>query len=246
MGLGNILYLALWAWRGRQQGLDTWFLATHRLAPWVESFPRLQELALPQEQVALGDLRRSARDTFGQFGEDFTRNELRAFIQDVLPLDPAGFAADTIVVNVRRGDYYSVPAIRGYFGFDIDAYLHLALPASVAAQGPVSRIHVVSDGLGWCHARLGWMARFCDELTWAQPTDTPAENFLVVATAERIIMTNSTFSYWAGYLHDVLHPGMEASVWAPSFFMRGSEGGRSHSLDPTWSIVPDIPGGWDS
>lgn len=246
MGFGNVCYLALWAWRQRRAGVDAWVLATPTLDRWSGEFPRLGDLAIPRKAVKPTDARRTAMASYGRFGEDFTREEVHDFVTQVLPLGVADPTDDSIVINVRRGDYYSVPEHRGALGFDVDQYLRVTVPAAIEAQGPVRRIHVVSDGPDWCRARLGWLADWCDQLTWADPADPPARNFRDVATARRIIMTNSTFSYWAGYVHDVVHPGAESSVWGPWFFMRGIEGGRAWQLDPRWSIVRDIPGGWDS
>lgn len=246
MGFGNILYLALWAWRGRQEGLDTWFLATPKVTPWLLTYPRLAELAIRPEHVSFRDGRVTALGSYGRFGEDFTRSELHEFVVEFLPTAAVGWRDDTVVINVRRGDYYSVPANRGALGFDVSEYLRVAVSTMIRTQGPVGRLHVVSDGQDWCHAKLPWLADHCEELTFAPSTDASAQNFREVATSPRVILTNSTFSYWAGYVHDVTHPGRESAVWAPSFFARGHNGGQAWQLDPAWSIVQDIPGGWDS
>lgn len=59
-------------------------------------------------------------------------------------------------------------------------------------------------------------------------------------------MTNSTFSYWCAYISNVLHRDNYAEVYAPWFHARTIDGGRAYQLDPRWSVITDIPGGWDS
>ena len=50
-----------------------------------------------------------------------------------------------LTLNVRRGDYYSNPHHRPEFAIDLAAYLRLAVASALAADGPVRRVHVVSD-----------------------------------------------------------------------------------------------------
>ena len=242
MGLGNLLYLAMWVAQERE---NRSMLRTPALEQWLDVFPALRELTVLREDVAFTAMRRSAvRHSYGRFGDDFSPCELTAFIRAHLTNAGPREVEDRLVVNVRRGDYFSDPSVRGYFGFDQDAYLRQAV-AAIHQQETIQSVLVVSDGIGWCRDRLGWLDDFATDVRFASGS-TPADDFWTVATSRRILMTNSTFSYWAAHVHDVLLPDGAAHVWAPAFFSRWQPDHRSWGLDPRWSVVQDIPGGWDS
>ena len=244
MGVGNLLYLALWS---DADPVDRRFLRTPRLEPWLETFPSLAELTVSPQEVRHTDVRRSAvTESYGRFGEDFSKEQLHDFVCRRLLRAFEPVDSDRVVVNVRRGDYYTDHTVRGYFAFDVDAYLRVALPR-VVDQRPVSSVHVVSDGLDWCRTRLGWVETELGlPLTFATGSEGAAGDLVTVATARRLVVTNSTFSYWGAYVRDVLYPGSHADVWAPRFFSRWQDDCSAWQLDPRWSVVEDIPGGWNS
>lgn len=244
MGFGNLLYLALWC---DADTVNRRFLRTARLEPWLDVFPSLEGLTVGPDEVRVRDVRRSpVTESYGRFGEDFSKEHLHDFVRRHLVGAFSPVADDRVVVNVRRGDFYSDHTVRGYFGFDVEAYLRVALP-QVVAQRPVSSVHVVSDGLDWCRARLGWVeSELGVPVTFATGSEGAAADLATVATARRLVMTNSTFTYWGGYVHDVLYPGHEEDVWAPRFFSRWQDDRSAWQLNPGWSVVEDIPGGWDS
>lgn len=241
MGLGNLLYIALWVARDRS---NRSMLRTPALVRWLSVFPALEQLSVSREAVGFTDVRRSAiTQSYGSFGTDFSEGELKDFITTYLLPSHRPTVSGRLAMNIRRGDYFADPSVRGYFGFDLDAYLRVAI-GGMRDQEPLGRVLIVSDGLDWCRARLGWVGEMAD-VEYASVTS-PADDFWRVATSRRILMTNTTFSYWAGYVHDVLQPDAASHVWAPAFFSRWQPDHRSWGLDPRWSVIEDIPGGWDS
>lgn len=241
MGLGNLLYLCLWAHvdPGHRRVLET-----PRLAGWYETFPSLRELTTRREDVGLTDKRLSVyAHSFGRFGEDFSRAQLDDFVRAHLaPRVGSSQDPGTLVVNARRGDYFAAENRAG-FAFDQDAYLKVAV-ARAFDQAQPERIRVVSDGMDWCRARLGWMRDYAD-VSWAAQSS-PAADFAEIATAGHLVITNSTFSYWGGYVRDVVSPEGASPVVAPRFFHRTIAGGQEWPMPPEWSVIEDIPGGWDS
>ena len=149
-----------------------------------------------------------------------------------------------MVVNVRRGDYYSDPDNRREFGFAIREYLVAALGLAESLE-PLHRVHIISDDIGWCMENLESL-RPDVSVTFADPRDSPIDNFADLSGARRLVISNSTFSYWAAYVSTVLHGDNHRQVIAPSFFSRSRQGVVGWELDPRWTIVADIPGGWDS
>lgn len=260
MGFGNVLLVALWAHEETLAGRPTLVLATDASRGWFETFPALRSLLVERSEVRFTDRRvmpwssahKAATAASDEQPESLIdMDAVRRFLDDVLlpgsPVMAPDFAdrdPNLLVINVRRGDYYSDPEVRGQYGFDLEPYLRLAVERSCAADGPPSRIVVVSDGMAWCQARLGWLS------DWA-PVEYAASSgavgdFLTVAAARRIVLTNSTFSYWAAYVSNAVRSDNHQQVWAPRFFDRSRNDGRSWLLDEQWSVVEEIPGGWDS
>lgn len=112
---------------------------------------------------------------------------------------------EQIVVNIRRGDYYSDPSFRKQFGFPIETYVRKAMTQAIAEGGTPRSIHVVSDGPEWCRQHLDWLSQFAPVTHEDETRRTPESDLRVVAGAQRLIITNSTFSYWAAYIGDGLH-----------------------------------------
>ena len=248
LGFANVLYLWLVAAARRARGNDVVVRHQPVMDSWLPVLPRLRELTVDPAAVRFRDRRDLG---FHQaFGADFTRDELESFVRDYLldtPLlgdvKPSGDEVP-LTVNVRRGDYYSVTRYRGMYSFDVAEYLRVAVTASVAADGPVGLLRVVSDDPDWCRLKLGFLAEYADHVEHFDAGQ-PHEHFRALASARRLVLANSTFSYWGAHVSNVVHVDNHAQVWAPWFHRRDIDGGRAWHLDPRWSVVRDIPGGWD-
>lgn len=256
VGLGNLLYLWLQAYSRRRQGHDTTVLRTRKTVEWAEWFPSaVSEFTVPRADVSFFNPR-IVGTMYQRFGEDFTLDDLETFIDDVVLAGESPFGSlvartvpiADLAINVRRGDYYSSPKYRGWYSFDVVEYVRSTL-LRVRSASPISKVLVVSDDLEWCRLKL---ARLTDEIdvVYPEPGTHPAHQLALLAASPRLILTNSTFSYWAGYLSNRVHAAHSpasncAQVWAPWFHSRAWDGGAADQLDPRWSIVKTIPGGWD-
>ena len=247
MGVGNYFYLWLWGDARQARGLPDRVLRSDTMNTWLQAFPTMEPLVIARRDVRFRDLR--ALGTYQGFGENFSAPELEGFLQRrVLPstgllgLDPYEVDPRRVVVNVRRGDYYSNPEFRRRFGFNIVGYLREAF--RLAAWDDISAIHVVSDGLDWCRTNLAWLDEVAP-LSFATEGDGAMANLREVASARRLVLTNSTFSYWAGYISNVLHGDNHAEVVAPLFHDRTICDGLAYQLDPRWTAVRCLPNGWD-
>ena len=237
MGFGNLLYRYLHAWTQRAQGREEWVLEAPSAALWMDVFPALQELTLPRRQLSWRD-RRDLEDYQG-FGTSFTRDELASFSRDCLlsghlPLrdDPGG-----VTINVRRGDFYS-DRWRPLYGFDVTAYVRRAL-AVAQARAPFEHAQVVSDDLDWCTRHLVDL----DVELVPVASGGPVGDLATLTSAGRLVLANSTFSYWAGFLSNAVHGDNHDDVLAPRFHRRDINGGESWHLDPRWVAIDD-PHGW--
>lgn len=252
LGLGNYLYFLLHAHVRQRAGVDHRVVRADLMDYWGIYLPGAEEqLTVPAASVRFRDRREEISSSFFQgFGSDFTRDELVDFIgrfvapSPYLHQDLGLGSGDTLTVNVRRGDYYADPGFRSLYGFDVATYIRVAAEESARTDGPPRRIHVVSDEMEWCRTELAWLADHAEEVTYAAPDDGPTRNFLDVALSRRLIITNSTFSYWGAYVSNVIHADNHGQVVAPWFHSRDVDGGRAWQLDPLWNVVESLPGGW--
>lgn len=238
LGLGNHLYLWLHAHIEQSQGRDYRVLATEAQRQWLERFPSLEGLSVEPGAVQLKDKREwdVTPRLYQRFGTDYTRDQLHAFIRAHLTPHLPDQLEELLVINVRRGDYYT--AYREKYGMNLAGYLDKAL---TVIDGAAERLPVlfVSDDPAWCQENLG--DRF-GAVTYA--AHDPWENFVAVTTASHLVGTNSTFSYWSGYIGDVIGAGGARRVVMPWFHARTVDGGAAFQLDPEWTIIKDPAGGW--
>lgn len=261
MGFGNVLYVLHWVQTARRRGIAMWARQTPVLTPWLDIFPELQQFVIPAEEIRFTDRRLMPFSQAGRAAlpeglydrvkplrpeapfEDFIRTCL---LPGVTRRDPQPPPADsqTVIVNVRRGDYYSNPEHRAAYGFDVENYIDAALTRTVVLHGPIATIRLVSDDPEWCRRTLQ-LDQFAREVSSASVHEGPVENFFDVARAYRMVITNSTFSYWAAMVSNVRHANNHSQVVAPRFFDRSRDAGRSTLVDNRWTIIEDLPGGWD-
>ena len=182
---------------------------------------------------------------FQHFGLDFTSDQLTRFVhrhvlKDLeVPRPPGG--SDAITINVRRGDYYSVPHFQRSYGIDVPAYLRAALDRQLEIGGPATCLRVVSDDPGWCQDHLGWLSQYAANVRFAPGEAGALGSFLEVAASERLILANSTFSYWAGYVSNAIHRDNHASVVVPQVHAWPTNEGKAWQHDPGWSVVVASP-----
>ena len=252
-GFGNQLYYYLHAFvegsRGREVPL---IVPSGRGEAWLERFPALRELTAVGPRAGWRDaLRTTSWDEVTRFGESFTRAELGGFVdrylQPVLRVHPAAARDDALVVNVRRGDYFSDPSVRGLMSMDQPAYLRVAVELAREQRGgrPWETVTVVSDDPSWCAARLGFLAEHGGTLD-VRPGGDPVADLRTVASASELVIVNSTFSMWGAYVAGHARAETPPLVVVPAFSVRPFTGRPPANLDPRWTVVHDIPGGWDS
>lgn len=226
---GNLLYLWLHAHQAAAGPGATVVRWVPAMMPWLDVFPALRALT-----VGTGDIRFSDRRVwdadwlFQRFGIDFDRTTLDAFVIHALGphirlLDP-----DPVVVNVRRGDYYTDFADK--YAFDQVAYVG----AAMERIGDTRRVIVVSDDPVWCRLNLdGVLREYAPRVDYAV-TD-PVDNFRTLAGSRRIIGTNSTFSYWGAYAAGALRT--DTRIVMPAFHARMAHGTDAHQLDSRWIAI---------
>lgn len=250
-GVGNLLYFWLQASARRGRGEAVSVRWTDRMQPWGAWFPRIfDELLVSNADMSFLSRREVGR-VYQEFGREFTREDVATFIEAFVmgagsPFARLASATSTgadLTINVRRGDYYSIPKFRGRYSFDVVEYVGVALEAA-RARAPVETILIVSDDPEWCRVKLARLGREA-ELRYPDAGTPVPQQLALLAASPRLILSNSTFSYWGAYLSNHLHRTNHAEVYAPWFHSREWDDGAASQLDARWSIIRDVPGGWD-
>lgn len=253
MGFGNQLYLWSWAHAHSDEKPTPRVLVIDKMRYWIPFFPEVQPWLIEPSEVGVLDRRAHFwAEPLGHSGDPrgYTDESRAAFIRDWLLTSPALSGStesdlagdDVLTLNVRRGDYYSNPVHRPEFAMDLASYLRLAVMSAVATDGPVRRIHVVSDDQSWCRQHLSWLSDVADDVTYPGPDEGPIDNFRDISSARRLVISNSTFSIWGAAVAATALG--RTSVWAPAFFQARYSAGRCYEYDRRWNFIDQLPGGW--
>lgn len=239
--VGNLLYFWLHAHLRQAAGREVRVLGNQHVQDWATLWP------LIPEQLAVDGVRRTDRllevppTHFQDFGRDFSRAQLDAFIR--ARIMTAEFESlrprpdpHLLVVNVRRGDYYSNDEYRARYAMDIEQYVERAV-GLLAAPARIRRVGLVSDDPGWCLEHLGFLRKLG---SLDVVTGTPPEHLAYLSSACHLVLANSTFSYWGAYI--AAARGHASTVVAPTFHAAHVNGGVAWQLDPHWQTVDlDLP-----
>ena len=199
MNFGNYLYFWRYAYACREKGQDVSVLVHPSARSWIEQFPKLGALSITPAEVRFLDGRNVGHNS-SKFGVDFNAEDLRTFVSACLTSESWLTNArctedDDLLINVRRGDYYSVEKYWRLYGMDQESYIRRAVDQTCLEHGIPRRIRVISDGLDWCTTNLGWLRELAP-VDFGPPTRSPFADFAAVANARRLVLSNSTFSYW--------------------------------------------------
>lgn len=254
MGFGNQLYLWAWAHAHQDEAPPHRVLIVDRSRYWLPYFPAVRPYLLEKSDVSFWD----ARSHFYAYKEEhagdprgITNVTRAAFVRDWILTSPALVGAqdgvlasdDVMTLNLRRGDFYDNPWHRPEYAFDLESYVREAVPRAIEQDGPVRRIHVVSDDLDWCRSHLSWLSTYAD-VTEPDRSAEPIDHFRDIVSSRRLVIANGTFSLWGAAISRVLLDASQETVWAPAFFQRRYGPGRCLEYDQDWSFVDDLPHGW--
>ena len=132
----------------------------------------------------------------------FKPNQL--MIQRILSKYPGIMMSGSVSIHVRRGDYISKVNQGIYTRIKIN-YFETALKMIAG----VKRVFVVSDDIIWCRKNLKHLPY---DISFTNGTDI-LEDFFVMALSHSLIISNSSFGWWAAYLKQLHYNN--GSVIAP-------------------------------
>lgn len=123
-----------------------------------------------------------------QFPELVARNVLKQYPQISSPF--------SVTLHVRRGDYLKFNSI--YKLLEHEYY-----DESLKYMGDVETVIIVSDDIQWCKKVLGPRLR---RTVVYSDLDDELQEFVLLMLSQRLVVANSTYSWWAAYIKRVFFP----------------------------------------
>lgn len=247
---GNLLYF--WAWAhalNRMYGEGTALVQRNRHASlWLSEFPDLQPLTINSSQMRLLDKRHT--ESLMYYDDPLTDADLRVFVRERLLTSPtftaritrlrAAMGENSLVINVRRGDYYTDPGLTRRYGIDVRRHVSEALDLLDDKRRHGRQAFIVTDDPQWCLTNLNDLADLSQ--VPAGPGPGMFNDLAAVAVASQVVLANSTFSYWGQFISREI--GDPQQVIAPNGHERHPQTAEivMNLLDPAWTRTSAAPG----
>lgn len=143
-----------------------------------------------------------------------------------------GEQRDEIAVHVRCGDYLSTRS-RAFHGLTKPQYFAEAIRLA-ANSTAAERIHIVSDNPQLAGALLVSTGIGSDFEIDLSHQSTAWEDLAILANSRAVVMSNSSFSWWGGYLASRIHNSV---VVAPTPWFAKHIGVEQILFGPSWKIL---------
>lgn len=232
---GNHLYFFLNCYINRKyNNIHQYIMYTDEMKYWLNYFPTLKEFIIYPTQIKKIDNRKWFNSYFQEFNVDFSEDNLYLFIEEYLINNPIfnakNFDKNLLMINIRRGDFYSNQLHKG-FRFDQIDYVSKAL--SIDLISTIRDTIFISDDINWCKENLKDLLE--NKSIIENTNSSPINDFISICKSSNLIITNSTFSYWGGYISKYL--SKENVVIAPAFGGSAFKDNKAIQLHPEWEII---------
>lgn len=138
---------------------------------------------------------------------------------------------ESIAIHVRRGDYFSKGLIETYGILTEDYYIE-ALKLAMEKPANNYQVFIFTDDSHWVEnnllPKLPNSARY--RIVDQKPPETAAEHLALMSSFTRLILSNSTFSWWGATLGPEKKVVVSPTNWGPSF-------GEANLLSEDWLLV---------
>lgn len=236
---GNLLYFFLRAYIYQSQGKSLKVLETSHFAEILNLFPELSEFVIKEHEVKFYHQKDSQNNFYQVFGTHFTLEQLNKFIEIYLikNIQPIAIHPSELCINVRRGDFFEKgnSSIYGYdqVGFLKHVFEHHVVPSYF------KNIKIISDDMSWCKKELIFLRNYTDELMFPDLKNPIEDGFLEVIHSRILILSNSTFSFWAAYISNFIFNNSR-QTYCPIFGSRKIENTNLYQINPSWNIISDF------
>lgn len=234
--LGNLLYLFLNVDINNKKGNNQFILYTNAMEIWLKRFPELEKFVIREADFKWYDNLDWRKSYFQNFGEDFDKKQLYEFIEtNNLFSNNTPFSSiqnEKTIINIRRGDFY-VDEVKQPSAFDQVDYVKKALSKYPDVLN--FPIQIISDDVEWCEKNLSPLFNELGITVDYMYENGPIEDFEAICSAKILILTNSTFSYWGGYICS--YKSNEKKVIAPDFGATFYLNSKAIQLHPEWHLI---------
>jgi hypothetical protein len=119
-----------------------------------------------------------------------------------------------VAVHFRRGDYV-------LHGYDLPLSFQEEALSMVVERSTVSRVLVMSDDQDFARLAAEHFDRggIAATVVGGDPARSELDDFCALAAAQHLVMSNSTFAWWAAMVGDHLRPGDDRVVVCPTPWM---------------------------
>lgn len=130
-----------------------------------------------------------------------------------------------IGLHVRRGDYLTTP---GFAMQDSLAYYRRAIATARAQLGHLPLL-IFTDDQPWCRNQVEFEgANYPSSL----PHSPPYVDMYLMSQCAGLIIANSSFSWWGGYMGPITRP-----IFCPPIWTLGLDARNIRVYPPSWTIV---------
>lgn len=213
-------------------------LLTTQVTQCVEASQIFHEISLPRE------VRTRTLSLHGYYQSPLYFEHSHTVLSKFLRIDkslsrhvsekvPQVLRPNSVTVHVRRGDYSRPPFNELYRLMDLEYFLK-----ALDALGDVDLLILLTDDKVWCKENLELHLPY--KVVYS-PFSDEVFDFVLLHLGRRLIIANSSFSWWAAYLK-LLYGDIHATVIAPRRWYNAS--GKLAYLDdrtfffpPNWHLI---------
>jgi hypothetical protein len=244
---GNLLYFFLRAHIFQQHGKSLKVLYTQHMDELLLYFPDLRQYVIKEDDVKFYHKKDASNNFYQVFGKDFSEKQLNNFIKEnivvsefvesFLQTKPKP-TINVLTINIRRGDFYEKgnPSL---YGFDQIGFIKHTFN-NYLKDKKWDQINILSDNMQWCRENFDFLKEYSNNLYFPVLKEYPIIlSFLWVANSKNLILSNSTFSFWAAYLSNYIHQSQK-NTYCPIFGSRRLKKTDLYQFNPKWKMIRDF------
>lgn len=239
---GNLLYFFLRAHIYKCHNKNLKILETPHVQETIMFFPQLQEFVIKETEVKFYHNKDNTNNFYQVFNSHFTLDQLNTFIEEYLIENikttlKCKVKPSALCINVRRGDFYE-KGNSSIYGYDQIGFLKHVFENHMTSNF-FENIKIVSDDMEWCEKELGFLDKYTSQLVFPEFTIPVIDSFAEVINSHSLILSNSTFSFWAAYISNYLYENTK-QTYCPIFGSRRIENTDLYQTNPSWNIISDF------
>lgn len=243
---GNLLYFFLRASIYKERGRNFKILYTQHMNELLDLFPLLRQFVIYEKEVKFFHLKNNSHQYYQIFGEDYKEKELNFFIKKYL-IESIQFkniynkipnTNNSITLNIRRGDFYEKGNMSVYGYNQIDFVKHVF--DKYLQDSEFEKINIISDDMMWCEKNMSFLTKYSKSLHFPVFNENIIlESFCWLVKSNKLILSNSTFSFWGAYLSNYLNNSVN-ETYCPIFGSRRIENTDLYQYNSKWVMIRDF------